>query len=185
MCDWCLFWVYWLHNSQIMKNCCRSLNHFSVQKSAHGETSVCVKNISNLSAWRRFRKSIFSLSMRAFPEDNKFDCFHTHRKFVLVLACSAVFHMVFPTDGTLMVTQLWSMCPYQYFSLAARLPLWSLFPLLLISQSIRDKLEVSLLLIFLPPSLLLEKMPNVQFTLAHMRTDIYIYGYIYLDMFSL
>lgn len=78
ICDWGLFWVYWLHNSQIMRNCWWSLNHCSVQKSAHGDTSVCVKNISNLSAWRIFRKSIFSFSVRTFPEDNAFDCFHTH-----------------------------------------------------------------------------------------------------------
>ncbi len=61
----------------------------------------------------------------------------THRKFVLVLACSAVFHMVFPIDGTLMVvTQLWSMSSYQYFSLCLSASV-SLFPLWLISQSIR------------------------------------------------
>ena len=48
-------------------------------------TSVCVKNISNLLAWKIFRKSIFSFSMSAFPEDNKFDCFHTQE--ICVSAC--------------------------------------------------------------------------------------------------
>lgn len=40
-----------------------------------------------------------------------------HRKFVLPLACSAVFHMLFLIDDSL-VTQLWSMLSHQYFSLA-------------------------------------------------------------------
>lgn len=49
----------------------------------------------------------------------------THRKFVLVLAYSAIFHMVFPIDSTLMLmTQLWSMCPCQYFNLPVCLRLF-------------------------------------------------------------
>ena len=94
---------------------------------AHMEKLLSVWKISaTYRPGRDSEKSIFSFSARAFPEDNEFDCFHTHthRKRVLVLACSAVFHMVFPIDGTLMaVTQLWSMCSYQYFSLSARPPL--------------------------------------------------------------
>lgn len=117
--------VLWLHPSQVLKNCCWRLSHFS----AHMKKLLSVrKNISKLSAWRRFRKSIFSFSVRAFPEDNEFDCLHTQRKFVLVLACSADFHMAFPIESTLMVvTQLWSMCSYQYFSLFAPPPV-SLLP---------------------------------------------------------
>ena len=77
-----------------MKSCCWSLDHSSVQKNTHEETSFCVKNVSKLSVWMRFGKSIFSFSMRAFPEDNESHCLHKHRKFVLGLACSAVRHMV-------------------------------------------------------------------------------------------
>lgn len=103
-----------------------SLNYFSEQRSTHGETYVCVKNISELSAWRRFRKSIFCFSMRGFPEDNESNCHHTHKKRVLVLATSAVFHMVFPIDSaSMLMTQPWSMCLYQYFSLSICQPLYS------------------------------------------------------------
>lgn len=144
MCDWSLFEFGGYTTASFWKNCCWSLNHFPVQKNTHEETSFCVKNISKLSVWKRFWKSLFSFSVRDFPEDNEFDCLNKHRKCVLVLACSAVFHMVFPIEGTLMVgTQLWSMCSYQYFSLCS-----SACVSIAKSQSIRDKLDASFLWIF-------------------------------------
>lgn len=94
------------------KNARRSLNRFSEQRSTHGETYACVKNISELSAWRRFRKANFCFSVRGFPEDNESSCHRTHRKFALDLAASAALHMAFPINGaSTAMTQPQSMLP--------------------------------------------------------------------------
>lgn len=121
------------------------------------ETSVCVKNISNLSAWKIFRKSIFSFSMSAFPEDNRFDCFHTHTQEMCVIACmlSSFPHGLsnrqhFDGGDSTMINVFLSI--FQSLCSSASV---SPFPLFLKSQSIRDKLVASFLLIFFPPSLLL------------------------------
>lgn len=71
---------------------------------------------------------------------------HTHRKFVLVHACSAVFHMVSPIDSTLMVvTQLWSMCSYQYFSLCLCVSISTLPQVSINKRQISGQLSFNLL----------------------------------------
>lgn len=149
-----------------MKNCCWSLNHFSVQKSTHGETSVCVKNISNLSAWRRFRKSIFSFSTRALPEDNKYDSFHTQE--ICVSACML---SSFPHG----LSNRWHFDGGDSTVINVLLSIFqSLLVCHCVSISTLAHLSINKVLFFLPPSLLLERMPSVQFTLAHIYTGLYL-----------
>lgn len=165
-----------------MKNCCWSLSHFSVQKSTHGETSVCVKNISNLSAWMRFKKSIFSSSTKAFPVDNKFDCLHTQAICVSACMLSSFPHGLsnrrhFDGGDSTMINVLLSI-----FQSLCSYAIVSLFPLLLISQSMRENGgKHSFNFLPLPPCLLLEWMPHSPRGLAHMRTDMYLYVFPYLQ----
>jgi len=155
-----LFWVYWLHHSQLMTTV---LQEAELCREEHMEKLLSVWKISATSRLGTFRKSIFSFSVRAFPEDNEFD-----REFKPVLASSAVFHHLSPIVGGGDSTMI-NVLPSIFQLSAAHLPL-SLFPLVSqLMRQIRDELPFHRLIFF---SLTWE---SAQFTSAHMHTDLLWY----------